>query len=242
MNRISRKVPESCSWTSVRLRVGRSAFGFTLIELLTVIAVIGILAAILIPVVGKVRESARNASCQSNLRQVGVAINNYLIDSNDRMPGPSFIYIDPFLSGGLSKSLASYVGVEGTDDDIPIEVLFCPSHATQFDTQNVDSRPRPFRTNDSQRDSRGSPLWPLGWQRGGGQDDLPTARYGELLDRTGLPPSRIWLIADSDGRPHNVSNIGIADSPVHGSSRNYLFLDGHVEARSVAEHRHERGW
>ncbi|AHF89050.1 N-terminal cleavage protein [Opitutaceae bacterium TAV5] len=49
----------------------RSAF--TLIELLTVIAIIGILAAIIIPTVGKVREAARTAACQSNLRQFGVA-------------------------------------------------------------------------------------------------------------------------------------------------------------------------
>ena len=43
--------------------------GFTLIELLTVIAIIGILAAILIPVTAAVRESARRSACQSNIRQ-----------------------------------------------------------------------------------------------------------------------------------------------------------------------------
>ena len=46
---------------------------FTLIELLTVIAIIGILAAILIPTVGAVRVQAKQATCVSNLRQVGVA-------------------------------------------------------------------------------------------------------------------------------------------------------------------------
>lgn len=51
----------------------RRASGFTLIELLTVIAVIGILAAILIPTVGRVRESARAAQCGSNLRQLQLA-------------------------------------------------------------------------------------------------------------------------------------------------------------------------
>jgi prepilin-type N-terminal cleavage/methylation domain-containing protein/prepilin-type processing-associated H-X9-DG protein len=50
---------------------------FTLIELLTVIAIIGILAAILIPTVGSVRTQARQAQCVSNLRQIGVALATY---------------------------------------------------------------------------------------------------------------------------------------------------------------------
>lgn len=59
---------------------------FTLIELLTVIAIIGILAAILIPVVGQVRDQARRASCASNLRQCGFAVNTYALDNDGRLP------------------------------------------------------------------------------------------------------------------------------------------------------------
>ncbi|MBC8011080.1 MAG: prepilin-type N-terminal cleavage/methylation domain-containing protein [Burkholderiales bacterium] len=52
----------------------RRLHAFTLIELLTVIAIIGILAAIIIPTVGKVRQTARGAQCQSNLRQLAQAM------------------------------------------------------------------------------------------------------------------------------------------------------------------------
>ncbi len=55
--------------------------GFTLIELLTVIAIIGILAAILIPVAGKVRRTAKNAECASNLRQWAHAVMLYANDN-----------------------------------------------------------------------------------------------------------------------------------------------------------------
>ncbi|EIP97188.1 prepilin-type N-terminal cleavage/methylation domain-containing protein [Opitutaceae bacterium TAV1] len=62
----------------------RSAF--TLIELLTVIAIIGILAAIIIPTVGKVRDTARSAQCLGNLRQIGAAARLYIEDNKGMTP------------------------------------------------------------------------------------------------------------------------------------------------------------
>ncbi|MBP6507828.1 MAG: prepilin-type N-terminal cleavage/methylation domain-containing protein [Opitutaceae bacterium] len=67
----------------------RPSAGFTLIELLTVIAIIGILAAIIIPTVGTVREKAQRAVDANNLREIVKAAMIYAGDNNDRLPDPN---------------------------------------------------------------------------------------------------------------------------------------------------------
>lgn len=59
---------------------------FTLIELLVVIAIITLLLAILMPVLGNSRDTAKRVHCQSNLRQIGIALTGYALDFDDKFP------------------------------------------------------------------------------------------------------------------------------------------------------------
>jgi len=109
-----------------RIRTNR---GFTLIELLVVIAIIAILAAILFPVFARAREKARQASCLSNMKQIGLAMLMYIDDYDEQ-------FCRVTCSGGTN-----YKWFDPIDPYIKNkQILFCPSLRGQSSqgTPNTD--------------------------------------------------------------------------------------------------------
>src|SRR5436853_7879795 len=112
---------------------------FTLVELLVVLVVISVLLGLLLPVVSKAKEAGRATACLSNLRQIGIALQLYVQDNNNRLPlmrDRSFDTNAPPVTNALPSPdvvLSNYLGA--------VRVLRCPSDRKQIYEQTGSSYP-----------------------------------------------------------------------------------------------------
>ncbi len=180
--------------------------GFTLIELLVVIAIIAILAAILFPVFARARENARKANCQSNMKQLGLAILQYAQDHDETLP----MYAPADYKYNWDNAIEPYLKNSG--------VLRCPS-ATGTGTRYGVSYPHISTT------SKGASLAQI--TRSSEVAMLFETQYddGRVLKLAYCPSPSCYPLPAFADRTLN----GFPLTPRHSEGCNVAYCDGHVK-------------
>ncbi|AHF91863.1 N-terminal cleavage protein [Opitutaceae bacterium TAV5] len=215
---------------------------FTLVELLVVIAIIGILAGILIPVVGKVRISARTSQCKSNLRQIGVGIHLYINDNKGSFPGRfAYAVTDSWYKKGVTLNrfffdvLAPYLDLPVSESASDVKYapssVICPGWTVAMASVPRDPLRQVYVLNHSIKDADGSTWSPWGHENSGPPQPFSRLSSEQLTRSWALQDADKKSVGDTVGNLSTVQNS--PDKPVHDNKRNTLYFDGHVKSSPV---------
>jgi len=179
-----------------------------LIELLVVIAIIAILAAILFPVFARAREKARQASCESNLKQISLGVLMYVQDYDERMPRYCW--------------WLNAASVNTPNDKVNMYCMIAPYlKNTQVYTCPSSDNPLHYGPNGTW-----TPCGSYGWSINATQEFPTLAAFTQVASTI--------LVGDSNGTvwmgyytPDNA--VDNAAPTIHNDGANFAYLDGHVK-------------
>ena len=214
---MTRKVGATCTRTDTKL-------GFTLVEILVVLAIVVVLAGLLLTVFSRARENGRRSSCQNNLRQIGLAIRQYVGDNDGVYPAA--------FEGSSTQQGLFWVQMVAPYAKNP-KIFVCPSQ-TETPSYYYDynaNRLNTILTSFAQRSFRGK------------QESVLQAETSIIIleDTTLMPPNRVVELPASCQLTSPDGPVGAySGSTIHGDGGNYAFADGHVkwlspESRVAAE-------
>ena len=210
----------------------RGRRGFTLIELLVVIAIIAILAAILFPVFTRAREKARQSSCSSNVRQLGVACFMYAQDYDELLPCDYYACNSSTTHARLVGQILPYMKNQ--------QILYCPSASKMGIADIVANAANVAAGNISyyyfSYDQFPSTVQPPAPHNStfisnsflattAGLTPANTPRVLALNSDTTYSPSEIWLWSD----PYYGNSFPVKIHSGFYGSNNIGYLDGHVK-------------
>ena len=216
--------------------------GFTLIELLVVIAIISLLASLLMPALARAKQRATRAGCMSNMKQIALAIQMYLDDNTDTLPGPCFtgarasydknsgtelIY---YLANNLGSPPPAFVRA---GKPVIVNVFVCPGYRRLAPSVASMEGRKCYLLNADVDPSPANRVAPFGYPELDGAPEIAPVKFSEL-DRYGTPAT-LYAITDVD--KINIPNTSITwwtdlpYKPVHGDVRNELYFDWHVAAK-----------
>ncbi|MDR1284531.1 MAG: prepilin-type N-terminal cleavage/methylation domain-containing protein [Opitutaceae bacterium] len=243
-----------------------ASHAFTLIELLTVIAIIGILAAIIIPTVGKVRQTAQRAACASNLRQIGTAVIAYATDNKDWLPGgektgqgwyglnatagPKGWYENGMPTGDLCAWIYSYLGVTRNGSPFVVPIFVCPGNREVKDSYALHSGASDqsgitaayYIGAKARLKTTTAMTRPIGYdgKRSARITDIENPQLAPLLFDQDVEMGSIGMTNQKNQAIAPAATSGLPLTAVHGNVRNVVYYDAHVKALPKNTDPHEK--